>query len=325
VRGRPVDDREGHLAAGIAPRAVAEQLIRTYLQQVLRDGFFHADPHPGNVFVDDAGRLVYVDFGMMGEITPADRRAMGRFAAGVVQRDLDGLVQALRDLSFLRPHAEAAPLKRALAVALDQMAGVQWSRAAGAAFDEFLDEMREFLRSEPFQLPTQYTFLGRAAGILLGITSALEPNLDMVRLLQNHAFGYLGLPGREGAAPGAAPGAGAPAPGLGGIPGLSWDTVGAALRDLALLLYRFPQRVDRLLERAENGDLRLRVELSTVARRMDEGNRARDRLTRALLAIAAGGLSTWLLIAGRLGDARAGWVVTALLLVWTARGGAGAR
>ncbi len=318
VEGRPVDDRDGLRQAGLDPSRVAERLLVTYLQQVLRDGFFHADPHPGNVFVDGSGRLIYVDFGMMGDITPRDRQAMGRFAAGVVRRDLELLVQSLRDLGFLRPHAEAEPLKRALAIVLDQMAGVQWHRPSGAAFDEFLDDMREFLRTEPFQLPTQYTFLGRAAGILLGITATLDSNLDLVRILRDHAFGYLGLEGGAAQQPGAAGDAPRGAAEAGGIP---WATVGRELRGLAALLYRLPHRIDRLLEHLESGDVRLRVEIGSVARRLEEQSRVQERRTRALLTIAAGAMSTWMLVGGHPGFSRAGWVVTALLLLWTLRGG----
>jgi predicted unusual protein kinase regulating ubiquinone biosynthesis (AarF/ABC1/UbiB family) len=319
VAGIPVDDRGGLEAAGLSPSATAEKLLATYLQQVLRDGFFHADPHPGNVFVDPAGRLVYIDFGMMGEITPRDRQAMGRFAAGVVRRDLDLMVRALSDLGFLRPHAEAEPLKRALGIALDQMQGVQWNRPQGAAFEAFLDDMREFLRTEPFQLPTQYTFLGRAAGILLGITAALDPNLDLVRVLRDHAFSYLGLE------PDARPGAAGTAAEDAGPAGGQWGTIRRELRNLALLLYRLPHRLDRLLERLESGDVRLRVELGSISRRLEEQNRVQERRTRAGLAVAAGGISAWLLNGGHAAASRVGFAVTALLLLWTWRSGRGPR
>lgn len=323
VEGIPVDDRAGLEAAGLTPSQTAERLLATYLQQVLRDGFFHADPHPGNVFVDGSGRLIYIDFGMMGEITPRDRQAMGNFAAGVVRRDLDLLVRSLSDLGFLRPHAEAEPLKRAMGTVLDQMTGVQWNRPQGAAFEDFLEDMREFLRTEPFQLPTQYTFLGRAAGILLGITASLDPNLDMVRILREHAFGYLGLEGGGTAASGGGTAPPDAAPGGARRGGGQGDVLRRELRNLALLLYRLPHRLDRILERLESGDVRLRVELGSVARRLEDQNRVQERRTRAWLTIAAGAVSAWLLRYGHIDAARLGFLVTAALLVWTVRLGRG--
>ena len=323
VEGIPVDDRAGLEAAGLTPSQTAERLLATYLQQVLRDGFFHADPHPGNVFVDGSGRLIYIDFGMMGEITPRDRQAMGNFAAGVVRRDLDLLVRSLSDLGFLRPHAEAEPLKRAMGTVLDQMTGVQWNRPQGAAFEDFLEDMREFLRTEPFQLPTQYTFLGRAAGILLGITASLDPNLDMVRILREHAFGYRGLEGGGTAASGGGTAPPDAAPGGARRGGGQGDVLRRELRNLALLLYRLPHRLDRILERLESGDVRLRVELGSVARRLEDQNRVQERRTRAWLTIAAGAVSAWLLRYGHIDAARLGFLVTAALLVWTVRLGRG--
>lgn len=312
MEGHPVDDRAALLAAGLRPAEVAERIVRTYLQQVLRDGFFHADPHPGNVFVAFDGRLIYLDFGMMGTITPSDRRAMGRFVSGVIRRDLEALVGAMRDLGFLRPHADAETLKRGLTVVLDRLSGVPLSQPNSAEFQEFLDDMREFLRSEPFQIPTQYAFLGRAVGILLGVTSALDPKIDLVKLLREHALRYLDPAAQEGAGAAA---------GLGGV---DWQRIASEARDLGLLLYRLPHRIDRLLERAENGDLRVRIDLGTVGRRLDERNRVLERLVRAVLTLGAAGAATALLVGGRAGDAHIGWGVTAVLLLWTLLAGRGA-
>lgn len=303
VSGRRLDDRAGLMAAGIDPLGVAERLVRTYLQQVLRDGFFHADPHPGNIFVGDDGSLVYIDFGMMGQIAPEDRTNFGLLVGGVIRRDFAVMVQAIRDLGFVRPHADAQALQRGLAVAIDLLSGTPIHQPSGVEFEEFLDEMREFLYSQPFQIPTQYAFLGRAIGILLGMTTALDPEIDFVRLLRGNALPYLNLTG-DGS----------------GAPGLNWDTVTNEVRATAALLYRLPRRVDRFLEQAEAGELRVRVDLGAVGRRLDDRNRAIERLTRAVLASAAGGMATWLTVAGRTGDARAGWLVTALLLAWTLRG-----
>jgi predicted unusual protein kinase regulating ubiquinone biosynthesis (AarF/ABC1/UbiB family) len=303
VRGHPVDDRAALAAAGLRPAEVAERIVRTYLQQVLRDGFFHADPHPGNVFVAPDGRLVFLDFGMMGQVTPADRAAMGRFVTGLMRRDLDALVQALRDLGFVRPHADPQGLRRGLAVLLDELSGVRLELADTAELRELMEEMREFLRSEPLQIPTQYAYLGRAVGILLGVTRSLDPDIDLVGLVRTHALPYL--------APGTAESPGGAGP--------AWERLLGELREVALVLYRLPHRLDRLLERAEQGDLRLRVELGLLARRLDEQRRTQERLLRVVLAVAAAGIATLLRITDHPGDAHAAWAATALLLLWALR------
>jgi predicted unusual protein kinase regulating ubiquinone biosynthesis (AarF/ABC1/UbiB family) len=302
VSGLRLDDRTALIEAGLDPRAIAERVVRTYLQQVLRDGLFHADPHPGNIFADPAGRLIYVDFGMMGELSAEDRGTFGRFVMAVVHRDYDALVEAVDDLGFLRRHADRDVLKRGLALALDHMSGLPPQGPVGAAFEEFLDELREFIRSEPFQLPAQYAFLGRAAGILLGVCTGLDPDVDFVRLLRENALPYLDM-GTDGAAEEAGPG------------GIPWKTLRREAARLGTSLYRLPARLEKLLEKAESGELRVRVELGAIARRLEERNASSERRTRALLAIGAGAISAWFTVAGRIWPDRIGWVLTALLLL----------
>jgi predicted unusual protein kinase regulating ubiquinone biosynthesis (AarF/ABC1/UbiB family) len=185
------------------------------------------------------------------------------------------------------------------------MSGLGPAGPLAAGFEEFLEEMREFIHSEPFQLPTQYAFLGRAAGILLGVCTGLDPDVDFVRLLRENALPYLNIDG-------------APAGDQGGIP---WETVRKELQRLGTTLYQLPGRLDRLLQQAENGDLRVRVELGPIARRLEERTAAAERRTRAYLAIGAGVISTWLTVSGHVWPDRVGWLVTALLLLASLRRG----
>jgi predicted unusual protein kinase regulating ubiquinone biosynthesis (AarF/ABC1/UbiB family) len=298
VAGWKVDDRQALLAAGVDVRRTAGLLVRTYLQQVLRDGFFHADPHPGNVFVRDDGGLVYLDFGMMGEIAPEDRATFSRLVAAVIRRDMDALVEAIRDLGFLRPHANPEALKKGLSMALDHLSGVPFQRPSGEEFQEFLDEMREFLYSEPFRLPSQYAFLGRAIGILLGLTTTLDPEIDFVRLLQENALPYLRLEAEASPV---------------------WETVSREVRELALALYRLPRRLDRALQRLETGELVLRVQVPGLLRSLEARRRAHVVLARTVLTGALVLSATWLTVAGHAAEARIAWAVVAVLtlsLVW---------
>jgi predicted unusual protein kinase regulating ubiquinone biosynthesis (AarF/ABC1/UbiB family) len=304
VGGLRITDRAGMLAAGLDPHDVVERLVRTYLQQVLRDGFFHADPHPGNLFVDPRGRLIFVDFGMMGRIPPEHRATFGRLVGAVVRRDSDALVAAVRDLGFVRAHADDVMLKRGLSVALDQLSGVPFDQPGSAAFQAFLDEMREFLYTEPFQLPSQYAFLGRAISILQGIAAGLDPQADMVALLRASALPYLHLDSGGGAA---------------GAAGLTWELVWREIRDTALLLYRLPRRLDKLATQVSEGQINVRVELAGLHRRLDRQSRAVRRVGVAVLAAAACLSATWLTVAGRGLPADLLWAGAGLLALWSLR------
>jgi predicted unusual protein kinase regulating ubiquinone biosynthesis (AarF/ABC1/UbiB family) len=102
VRGTKVVDIEGLRAHGISAVKVNRLLIRTYLKQLLEDGFFHADPHPGNLLVMDSGHLAFFDFGMVGRITPKLQSQMIDAFFHVVARDVQGLGQDIINLNFLK-------------------------------------------------------------------------------------------------------------------------------------------------------------------------------------------------------------------------------
>jgi predicted unusual protein kinase regulating ubiquinone biosynthesis (AarF/ABC1/UbiB family) len=309
--GIRIGDRAEIVAAGIDPKAVSRLLVTSYLQQVLRDGFFHADPHPGNIFVERDGSLVFVDFGMMGQIATADRSVFGRLVATVVTHDLDGLIDAIRTLGFLRAHANTATMKKALGLALDRLSGVPISAPSSREFQAFLDEMRDFIYSEPFQLPVQYAFLGRAIGILLGLATQLDPDVDFVGLLRESALPYLGIDaaGRPTSGSGAGP--------EGGRPAISWDVIVREAREMALLLYRMPRRVERIAERIESGDLRVQIDTIPIQRRLDEVSAGARQTARAMVTGAAVVAAAILTAAGQAADAHWAWGGSAVLALWT--------
>ena len=103
IHGTKVTDLEELQSQSISPEKVNRLLIRTYLKQLLEDGFFHADPHPGNLLVMPDGRLAFFDFGMVGRITPELQSKMIDAFFNVVGKDPAGIAQNLIDLDFLKP------------------------------------------------------------------------------------------------------------------------------------------------------------------------------------------------------------------------------
>lgn len=307
--GTRIGDRSAIVAQGVDPKAVSRLLVESYLRQVLRDGFFHADPHPGNIFVEKDGSLVFVDFGMMGQIAPGDRAIFGRLVGTVISRDIDGLIEAIRSLGFLRPHANTGTMKKALGMAMDHLSGVPVSAPSSHEFQAFLDEMRDFIYSEPFQLPVQYAYLGRAIGILLGLATGLDPEVDFVGLLKESALPYLGLGsgGEEGAA----------APDGRQQPSISWDLIVREARELGLLLYRMPRRIERIAERIESGDIRVQVDTVPIQRRLDEISVGARQTSRAMVTAAAVVAAAILTSGGHLVDAHWAWFGVAVLALWT--------
>jgi predicted unusual protein kinase regulating ubiquinone biosynthesis (AarF/ABC1/UbiB family) len=190
-----VVDFEALEAAGINRTAVAQRLFRAYLQQVFYDGFFHADPHPGNLFVhpldwqaDNGGLpgraflLVFVDFGMVGHITAAVKRQLRELVIGLGTRDPARIVRAYERMGFLLPGADMELIERATSRVFDRFWGISMGELAQLDFDDVRDFSREFrdlLFAMPFHIPQDFIYLGRMLGILSGMATQLDPDFNL--------------------------------------------------------------------------------------------------------------------------------------------------
>lgn len=122
VPGIKVNDRQGLLAIGIDPREINHLGICSYLKQLLQDGFFQADPHPGNMAVSHDGKLIFYDFGMMAEVQPINRNQMVQTFFAVLKKDTDQVVQTLVDMGLVEPMADMTPVKRIVGVLVERFA-----------------------------------------------------------------------------------------------------------------------------------------------------------------------------------------------------------
>ena len=182
-----VTDYDAITGAGIDRAQVAQRLFRTYLQQIFRDGFFHADPHPGNLFVAPARdgrdwRLVFVDFGMVGRLSPAVRAGLREAAIAVGTRDTARLVRAQQQLGLLLPSVNLPLLERAQARVLDSFWGRTMADLQQVGRQELralAREFRELLYTMPFHVPEDLILLGRTLGILSGMCTGLDPHFNV--------------------------------------------------------------------------------------------------------------------------------------------------
>ncbi len=275
-----INDRKALKAAGIDPADVANEMSRAMYEQLFVHGFFHADPHPGNIFVTPADpnrtdqstpdwTLTFVDFGMMGEVPDALRSGLQRFIIAVVARDAKGLVASVRDLGVLLPSAETAPLERALTELFDQFGGmgfVELQSVDPDQFSEFSNEFGEVMRSLPLQLPENFLLIVRAVSVTSGVCSDLHPEFNVWEAVEPFARK---LASGEG----------------GGTARL----VGQQVLTTAGVLLRLPQKIENVTALLERG--KLSVETPGVDRRL----RAVEQLGRRMLSAV---LFTGLLIGG---------------------------
>nr|MBF6590918.1 AarF/ABC1/UbiB kinase family protein [Ktedonobacterales bacterium] len=236
--------------AGVDRNLLARRLANTYFKQVLQLGFFHADPHPGNIFVQPQGesfRLVFVDFGMMGSITSPLKRGLRDCFTGIVWHDAKLLVRGLGDLGFLGAGARPDALEKALEVLLDRFGDLPFGKLRDLDPYELLNEVQSLLYGQPLRLPAHFAFLGRAAAMLVGLATLLSPGFNFLDVAEPFARNLT----RSGSLEGVLHFLGVESPGqLGRM--LARESIAMARTFSSL-----PHLAERVLEHVERGDLRV--------------------------------------------------------------------
>ncbi len=195
-----VTDFEGLESAGVSRAEVANKMFDTYLQQVFVHGFFHADPHPGNLFVQPLDpalarawrvsvktgtpfRLTYVDFGMMGRIPSAFVHELREFIISIALKDARRWTASAQRMGFFLPEADLTRVEQAIGMLFDRFWGVAVDDISDVDFDEmysFATEFRDLLSSLPFQIPQNVLFLGPRGQYSRGHDDRAGPDIQPV-------------------------------------------------------------------------------------------------------------------------------------------------
>jgi predicted unusual protein kinase regulating ubiquinone biosynthesis (AarF/ABC1/UbiB family) len=162
-------------------KKLASILFLSYLKQIMEDGYFHADPHPGNLLVKNDGTIAYIDFGMVGYVSDPMKESLFKLALSIYLKDAGGIVEAFDDLGFLRKKADKALLSKNVKIILANFSdgGLNFNNLNNSGF---LEELREFLYEQPFQIPSRTTFLGKAIMTVFSICKGLDDHFDMITL-----------------------------------------------------------------------------------------------------------------------------------------------
>lgn len=256
---------------GVDRKRLGRYAVESYLEQILSHGFFHADPHPGNIAVDDVngGRLIFYDFGMMGSISPNIREGLLEAFYGIYERDPDKVLEAMIQMGVLVPTGDMTAVRRTALFFLNsfeerlaaqrrerEMETAQLGFKKPLSKDEKIEKKKQRLAAigedllsiaadQPFRFPATFTFVVRAFSVLDGIGKGLDPRFDITEIAKPYALELLKF--REA-----------------GVEVLlkdfrkRWDRQSRAFYNL----FRQADRVQKLadtIQRLEQGDLKLRV------------------------------------------------------------------
>ncbi|MDZ8258095.1 AarF/ABC1/UbiB kinase family protein [Nostoc sp. ChiQUE01b] len=177
INGTKLTQTEEISAQGIDARYLIEVGVQCSLRQLLEHGFFHADPHPGNLLATTDGKLAYLDFGMMSEIKPPQRYGLIEAIVHVVNRDFEGLAKDYVKLDFLSPETDLTPIIPAFARVF---ADAQGASVAELNIKSITDELSALMYEYPFRVPPYYALIIRSLVTLEGIAIYIDPNFKVL-------------------------------------------------------------------------------------------------------------------------------------------------
>jgi predicted unusual protein kinase regulating ubiquinone biosynthesis (AarF/ABC1/UbiB family) len=203
VDGIKVNDYAQLEAAGISRFEVAKRTVEAYFYQFFEIGFFHADPHPGNIFVipgpsGTEPTVAFVDFGMVGSLGRATKQGLKDLFLGFVVSNPHAMVSALSRLGFIGEGANLTAIERGVGLMMEQYHGMSLGEVRDLSVHDVAHEIEDLFYRQPFRIPAQFAFSGRAIGTLSGLATGLAPEFNLVRVAIPYAQKFLGL-SRDGA------------------------------------------------------------------------------------------------------------------------------
>ena len=252
--GIKISNYEALDAAGLDRRSLARIGARSYLQQLLNDGFFHADPHPGNIAVRLDGALIFYDFGMMGHILPGTKEKLMETFLGVAQSDADKVIDSLIDLGAIKKGADRVPIRRSIEFVINNFANKPYENQS-FNFTEITDDIYEMAYDQPFRFPATFTFVLRAVSTLEGLGKGLDPTFNFMDVAQPFADQLLSSNSDFGVRE-------------------LLNQLGQQVGQVGSMTVNLPRRIEQTLDRADRGELRVRVkaaESDRLLRRINAG------------------------------------------------------
>ena len=270
------NDAEGLRAAGIDPSEVAHEFAAVMFDQLFTHGFFHADPHPGNIFItpvadgERSWKFTFIDFGMMGQVPDTLRQGLRQLLVAAASRDGKGMVNGIRQVGALLPSADTTELERAMTKLFSRFGGMGFAELQDVdprEFRAFADEFGDVVRTLPFQLPENFLLIVRAMSLTSGLCSSLDAKFNIWDAVEPYSAQLIRSEGGN----------------------LVKDFAKQAV-SVAGTLARLPQRLDELTTRIEEG--RISVQTPRLDRRLAAVERVGRQVVSAILfaALLIGGI-----------------------------------
>ncbi|OCR02373.1 hypothetical protein BCD67_20300 [Oscillatoriales cyanobacterium USR001] len=243
--GIKISNYEALEAAGLDRSAIAQMGAKAYLQQLLNDGFFHADPHPGNIAVSAQGGLIFYDFGMMGIIEANVREGLMETLYGIASKDGQRIIDSLINLGALVPTGDMGPVRRSIQFMLDNFMDKPFE---AQSVTKITDDLYEIAYDQPFRFPATFTFVMRAFSTIEGVGRGLDPKFNFMEVAQPFAMELMK--------------SGNPQDTTSSI----FNELGRQAAQVSSTALGLPRRIEETIDKLDQGDIRVRVRASETDR-----------------------------------------------------------
>ena len=233
-------------AAGLDRTEIAETLQRVYLQMIVEDGVFHADPHPGNLAVDADGTVIFYDFGMSGRVDPFVQEKIVEFYVAIARQDIDAILDTLIAMGTLSPEADRDVMGNVMELAIADARGEEIEQYR---VNQIIEQVESTIYEFPLRLPRNLALVLRVATVVEGVCVTLDPEFDFIATATDYLEeeGYYERTARELA-----------------------EEAGQQLQRTAESLFTVPPKADEFLDRANRGDLHVDVTIEDESRVLDK-------------------------------------------------------
>lgn len=292
--GIKISHYEAIETAGLDRKTLAQLGAKAYLEQLLSYGFFHADPHPGNIAVSPEGALIFYDFGMMGKIETNVREQLMETLFGIAGKDGDRVMNSLVKLGALSPADDMGPVRRSIQYMLDNFMDKPFENQSVNAI---ADDLYEIAYDQPFRFPATFTFVMRAFSTLEGVGKGLDPEFNFMEVAQPFTMQLM-------------------SEGNGFDPANSLlGELGRQAAQVSSTALGLPRRIEDTLEKLERGDIRVRVRSTETDRILRRINGTQMGTTYGLIVSAFTLSATILFVHDKVGLAIVAALIAAIVFI----------
>ena len=275
IPGIKINDREALEQKGINPSSIIDIGAKSYLKQLVEFGFFHADPHPGNLAVGDDGSLIYYDFGMMGIVSDRLRTRLGSMVKAAAFKDASALVKELQIAGVIAKDIDTGPVRRFVRVILQEALTPPFQPNM---FEKLSGDLYDLAYGKPFQLPVELIFVFRALSTFEGVGRNLDPSFNLVSIAKPYLLPLMTSSNSNS--------------------NDLINEIGRQVGELGSRAVAIPKRLDESLERLEQGDLKLQIRMGESDRQLRRMISAQQSMGQSIL-LGCLGITSSLLVSSQ--------------------------